>query len=156
MGSRIGFVASEKGAGKECDVGLGLRMQANDKKSFSRKKMMMPHHDEDDDDGDDDDKSPLLNRGFGEEGCGGLGCGSGNGNGGTTTGHGENDTGPSLFCNTSNNNNSQVGSMADIYDVVGSDSGSLLPKTMLLPNSETFSYNSSGKVIYIFLIWVIF
>ncbi|PON73515.1 Growth-regulating factor [Parasponia andersonii] len=152
MGTRIGFVASEKGAAKECDVGLGLRMQtnSNDNKSFNRNKMMMmmrmmPHHhdNENDDDGDDE-----RHRGFGEEGCGLSGCGSGGGT--STISDRENDNGPSLFCNTSNhhnNINSQVASMSDIYDVVGSASGSLLPKTLLLHNSEPFSYNSSGVMV---------
>ncbi|KAM6557826.1 hypothetical protein CsatB_004845 [Cannabis sativa] len=172
MGTRIGFVASEKGAEKECDVGLGLRMQTNDTKSFSsRRKMMMmmtttttiPHHhthhnhhnhnsNEDEDGGDDDivvdDESSFYNnRAFVEESCnlgsGGGGGGSGGSASGCGGGGGENDstTGPKLFCNTSN----QVVSMANIYNnIVGLGSSDSLPKTLLIPNSESFYNNPSS------------
>ncbi|XP_030500272.2 growth-regulating factor 7 isoform X2 [Cannabis sativa] len=172
MGTRIGFVASEKGAEKECDVGLGLRMQTNDTKSFSsRRKMMMmmtttttiPHHhthqnhhnhnsNEDEDGGDDDivvdDESSLYNnRAFVEESCnlgsGGGGGGTGGSASGCGGGGGENDstTGPKLFCNTSN----QVVSMANIYNnIVGLGSSDSLPKTLLIPNSESFYNNPSS------------
>lgn len=134
MGKRNGFlVASEKGTAEEttecCDVGLGLMMQKTHQ-SFPRKKMMMmmPHH-------HDHHEQSLLSSGgsFGGEGCGVF----------------EHSASGPLFCNTSN----PVTSCISEYNAVGSDFGSVVPKSLQQPYSDhSLSFSPSGKVpIFLFL-----
>ncbi|ONI07624.1 hypothetical protein PRUPE_5G131600 [Prunus persica] len=131
MGKRNGFVvASEKGTAEEttecCDIGLGLMMQKTHQ-SFPRKKMMMmmPHH-------HDHHEQTLLSSGgsFGGEGCGVF----------------EHSASGPLFCNTSNPVTSCI---SDIYNAVGSDFGSLVPKSLQQPYSDhslSFSPSVGGMV----------
>lgn len=134
MGKRNGFlVASEKGTAEEttecCDVGLGLMMQKTHQ-SFPRKKMMMmmPHH-------HDHHEQSLLSSGgsFGGEGCGVF----------------EHSASGPLFCNTSNPVTSCI---SDIYNAVGSDFGSVVPKSLQQPYSDhSLSFSPSGKVPIFFI-----
>lgn len=103
---------------KGADTGLGLRMQPN--KSFNRNYTMMPCHHQN-----------LPTAGTAEFGL--QGCCNGNG-----------DCGP-LFFDTSNQLSNSSSITHNINDVVGA--GNVLPKTQLHhPNSDIFSFNSSGKV----------
>ncbi|PQQ05314.1 growth-regulating factor 8 isoform X2 [Prunus yedoensis var. nudiflora] len=129
MGKRNGFVvASEKGTAEEttecCDIGLGLMMQTTHQ-SFPRKKllMMMPHHQH------DHHEQPLLSSGdsFGGEACGVF----------------EHSASGPLFCNTSNPVTSCI---SDIYNAVGSDFGSVVPKSLQQPYSDrSLSFSPSAQ-----------
>ncbi|XP_021816538.1 growth-regulating factor 8 isoform X2 [Prunus avium] len=132
MGKRNGFVvASEKGTAEEttecCDIGLGLMMQKTHQ-SFPRKKMMMmmmPHHHH------DHHEQPLLSSGdsFGGEACGVF----------------EHSASGPLFCNTSNPVTSCI---SDIYNAVGSDFGSVVPKSLQQPYSDrSLSFSPSGGMV---------
>ncbi|KAL5551515.1 hypothetical protein UlMin_001691 [Ulmus minor] len=124
---------------EECDVGLGLRMQ-NDNKSTSRKKLMtvrppphvLDHHHH---------QSLINNGGFGDGTRGGAGT-IRDGLGGSSS--------PSLFNNPNNPvASSYISNNLFDYDIVGGgiDSASMVPKNLFYPNSETLSYNYPGVMV---------
>lgn len=105
--------------GAETECDTGLGLRMQPNKPFGRNKtMVMPHHHQ---------HLSSTAAAFGLQGCcgDGVGDGDGDGNGG--------------------NSSNQVSSSSHIYDIVGA---SLLPKTPYHPNSDTFSFNSSGKVSF--------